>query len=190
MDMNVCQCAQNLSYRQVMPLTSQDLWPRQTLNWLQHRLAQAVWFWIAAAVGIAAKASQPLLQELNPLLQTFWSPGRQAIGMSWHNWIEQRLAQAWKRGWLVSRSLQAATQALRWAAQFDCAEAGSQTSVVARRVKQAPAMRKMRMSPSQHKRVAYPGMIAGLSGFVVGHAARCKPSFSKDRASAFGREGP
>jgi hypothetical protein len=40
------------------------------LSWLQHRFAQAVWFWSAAAVGIAAKASHPLLQELKPLLQT------------------------------------------------------------------------------------------------------------------------
>jgi hypothetical protein len=54
----------------VILLTSQDLWLRQTLNWLQHRLAQAVRFWIAAAVGIAANASHPLLQELKPLLQT------------------------------------------------------------------------------------------------------------------------
>ena len=67
--------------------------------------------------------------------------------------------------------MQAATQALRCAAQFDCAEAGSQASVMARRVKQAAAMRRMRMSPSQHLEVADLGMIAGLSPFVVGHAA-------------------
>ena len=38
------------------------------------------------------------------------------------------------------------------AAQLDCAEAGSQANAVARRVKQAAAIRRMRMSPSQHLR--------------------------------------
>ena len=58
------------NYSQTMPLMLHCRWLRQPLNWLQHRLAQAVWFWMAEAVGMAAKAAHPLLQEVKPLLQT------------------------------------------------------------------------------------------------------------------------
>jgi hypothetical protein len=49
-------------------LASQARWARQTLNCLQHRLEQAAWFWMAAAVAIAAK-HRKLLQDAKPLLQ-------------------------------------------------------------------------------------------------------------------------
>jgi hypothetical protein len=51
------------AYWHVIVPTSQNRWLRQFLNCVQHRLWQAVWFWRAAAVGIDAKASHPLLQD-------------------------------------------------------------------------------------------------------------------------------
>ncbi|HET7851591.1 MAG TPA: hypothetical protein VFK91_02440 [Methyloceanibacter sp.] len=58
------------AYWQVIVRTSHPRWLRQFLNCVQHLLWQAVWFWMAAAVGIAAKASHPLLQDRKPLSQT------------------------------------------------------------------------------------------------------------------------
>jgi len=65
--------------------TSQARCSRQILNCVQHRLWQAVGFWMAAAVGIEAKASHPLLQDGKPLLQTVWWPGRHSITVSWQD---------------------------------------------------------------------------------------------------------
>jgi hypothetical protein len=103
---------------------------------------------MAAAVGIAAKASHPLLQDRKPLSQTVWSPGRHSITVSRQVWIEQRLEQAWNPARVVSRLLQASMQELRTAAQLMASPwLGFQATAVARTMRQAAARRRLRMIP-------------------------------------------
>ena len=61
--------------------------------------------------------------------------------------MEQRLAQACERAWLVSRALQAAMQELRTAAQSASPVSGFQTRAVVKSMKQVAAKRRLRMVP-------------------------------------------
>jgi hypothetical protein len=121
---------------------------------------------MAAAVGIAANASHPLLQELKPSVQMRWRsecPGK----------IE------WRSGW---RSLKPGSVGLAFVAGGDAGAANrgavcltrsrAQAGTVAKRTKQAAAKeaarRMVRMIPVSAHQVANAAMIAGLFGLCRG----------------------